>query len=280
MKNETVYCQSEFDTLTEVIVCEPTYMTIKEPINETQRKYMKENIDKELASSQHRTLIETMRAEGVNVRMLPPQASFPEQVFMRDSGFTIENVLYVARMESEIRQGEEKELANFLKAIDRPFQPIQEGTIEGGDVIVTEDVIYVGASGRTSSNSLSMLEQNHGSKQFQWVPFDHKYLHLDCVFQPISKHEALVYPEAIDSEAYQLLSERYDCIEVSKEEQFNLSVNVLSIGEKRILALPQNKKTNQALRDRGYTIIEVDFSEIIKSGGSFRCVTLPIHRQP
>ncbi|MER2113457.1 MAG: arginine deiminase family protein, partial [Solibacillus isronensis] len=64
-----------------------------------------------------------------------------------------------------------------------------------------------------------------------------------------------------------------------KEEQFQLGTNVLSIGNKRILSLPVNINVNKQLRDRGFQVIEVDITEIIKSGGSFRCCTLPILRE-
>jgi N-dimethylarginine dimethylaminohydrolase len=65
---------------------------------------------------------------------------------------------------------------------------------------------------------------------------------------------------------------------VSEEEQFTLGTNVLSIGNKKVLSLPVNKNVNKELRDRGFEVIEVDITEIIKSGGSFRCCTLPILR--
>jgi N-dimethylarginine dimethylaminohydrolase len=45
-----------------------------------------------------------------------------------------------------------------------------------------------------------------------------------------------------------------------------------------VFSLPCNKQVNQELRNRGYDIIEVDMTEIIKSGGSFRCCTLPLKR--
>ena len=75
-----------------------------------------------------------------------------------------------------------------------------------------------------------------------------------------------------------MLKKHYDLIEISEQEQFTLGPNVLSIGQKKVISLPINQETNAALTARGYTIIEVDFSEIIKSGGSFRCCTLPIRR--
>jgi N-dimethylarginine dimethylaminohydrolase len=74
------------------------------------------------------------------------------------------------------------------------------------------------------------------------------------------------------------LEQQYHLIDVSEEEQFTLATNVLSIGNKKIVALPLNKHTNQKIKEAGFSIIEVDLSEIIKSGGAFRCVTLPLYR--
>ena len=55
--------------------------------------------------------------------------------------------------------------------------------------------------------------------------------------------------------------------------------NVLSIGDGKIISLTQNKELNRRIAAEGFTVQEVDLSEIIKSGGSFRCCTLPLIRQ-
>jgi N-dimethylarginine dimethylaminohydrolase len=113
----------------------------------------------------------------------------------------------------------------------------------------------------------------------QWLEDEEiSYFHLDCVFNIISPELALIFPGALNQENIELLSSRYELIEVSEEEQFTLGTNVLGIGKKKILSVPVNKKVNQQLRERGFEVIEVDITEIIKSGGSFRCCTLPIIR--
>lgn len=103
-------------------------------------------------------------------------------------------------------------------------------------------------------------------------------MHLDCVFNIVSESEALIYPKALEPEEVEMLAKRYDLIEVPEDEQFTLGTNVLSIGRKTIISLPCNRHVNQQLSKRGYHIIEIDLSEIIKSGGSFRCCTMPLIR--
>jgi N-dimethylarginine dimethylaminohydrolase len=136
-------------------------------------------------------------------------------------------------------------------------------------------------SDRTNAEAIEHL-QNLLKKQFDIIPIDFqsKYLHLDCVFNIVSPELAIIYPGALKPEQIELFKSRYELIEVSEEEQFTLGTNVLSIGYNKIISLPINKKVNEELRKRGFEIIEVDITEIIKSGGSFRCCTLPIHREP
>ena len=111
------------------------------------------------------------------------------------------------------------------------------------------------------------------------IPFKDKYLHLDCIFNVVSPEVALIYPNALTKKDIDFFASRYELIEVSQEEQFQLGTNVLSIGNKWVFSLPVNGNVNKQLRNRGFEVIEVDITEIIKSGGSFRCCTLPILRE-
>ena len=271
-------CTSEYSTLSQVIVCEPRYMEIREIINETQKEFKDENIDRILAMKQHANFVKALEHEGIEVIKLPPQSSFPEQVFTRDIGFTLGDTVYVAEMATDIRQGEELLLRVWLEANDIPFYDLRKSQIEGGDVIIDGKTIYIGVGDRTDAKSIHHLQTRLPEYEIIPIPFVEKFLHLDCIFNVISPTEALVYPNALSKKDLDFLGSRYDLIEVDSEEQFTMGTNVLSIGNKKLFSLPFNKKVNHQLRARGYDVMEVDISEIIKSGGSFRCCTLPLLR--
>lgn len=270
---------SEYDLLEEVILCRPVYMEILEVINRTQEKFIKENIDTNLALKQHDKLQEVLKSHGVNVINLKPSKEFPEQVFARDIGFTLGDIVFIANMKREIRQGEEDFLKEYLKTRQTPFQTLQYGFIEGGDVIIDNNHIWIGLSDRTTDEAIDELKGHLPNFHIKPIPFPAKYLHLDCVFNVISPTEALVYPPAFSKEDLSFLADHYQLIEVSEKEQFTLGTNVFSLGNKKIISLPINTDVNRDLRKNGYTVIEVDITEIIKSGGSFRCITLPITRK-
>lgn len=183
-------------------------------------------------------------------------------------------------MASEVREGEELVLQRWLEDEEISYYNIKRHRIEGGDVLIDQDRVYIGMSDRTNQAAIQHL-QNLLYNRFDviHIDFEDQYLHLDCVFNIVSKEVAFVYPKAINKEDMKKIYDRYEIIEISEEEQFTLGTNVLSIGNKKIISLPNNKKVNEELRKRGFDIIEVDISEIIKSGGSFRCCTLPIERE-
>lgn len=271
-------CDTEYDTLRRVILCQPKFMAIEEVINDVQKKYEDENINVELAMKQHKNFEKMLKEYGVEVIKLPSSAQFPEQVFTRDIGFTVGDDIFVAEMASDIRKGEEEVLEEWLDDEDIPFQTTTN-RVEGGDVIVDRRTVYVGISCRTSKEAVQKLRHDLPGHDIIQIPFNEKYLHLDCVFNILSPEVGLIFPKALNAETIDMLSTTYKLIEVSEEEQFTMGTNVLSIGDKKVFSLPQNKNVNAQMRAHGFEVIEVDFSEIIKSGGSFRCCSMPVVRE-
>ncbi|MFC4409718.1 dimethylarginine dimethylaminohydrolase family protein [Chungangia koreensis] len=275
---QQIVCHTEYEALEKVIVCQPKYMEITEVINEVQEEYAEENINRLKAMEQHKAFTDALAENGVTVYMLPPAKTKPEQVFTRDIGFTIGHTLYISEMASDIRQGEEEVLTKWLSKNSMPHKRLFSKEIEGGDVIIDGKRVFVGLSSRTNEDTVKSLKKLLPNYEVIPIEFDQKYLHLDCVFNILSPEDALIFPEALQKETVHMLKGMYKTIEVNAEEQFTMGTNVLSIGHKKVFSLPVNKEVNQNLRERGYTVIEVDLSEIIKSGGSFRCCTLPIKR--
>lgn len=274
-----VYCNSEYDELKRVILCEPQYMTIREVINDTQKHFQDVGIHIQTAMRQHEDFVSALKNHGIEVILLPSFSKYPEQVFTRDVGFTLGETAFVAEMASDVRQGEEQVLKKWFEDNNLPYYNLVKDHIEGGDVLIDRNTIFAGISNRTNEASIRHLQTLMPNHEVIPVRFQAKYLHLDCVFNILSPEDALIFPGVISAEERDFLSKRYHLIEVSEEEQFTLGTNVLSIGNKKVFSLPVNKDVNKKLRERGYEVIEIDITEIIKSGGSFRCCTMPILRE-
>ncbi|WP_404457500.1 dimethylarginine dimethylaminohydrolase family protein [Oceanobacillus kapialis] len=273
-----IYCNSEYDDLQKVIVVPPEHMEIKEAINETQRHFLKENIDQTKALRQHQNFVNGLKSADIDVISLHPKKDLNEQVFTRDIGFCIGDTLYISNMEETLRSPETQVLINWLEKNNYKYQQSFSSSIEGGDVLIDEGDIFVGRSNRTSDEAIDTLKSHLPTYNIMPITLDEEILHLDCVLNIISRDTALIYSKAIDAASLKLLRKKYDLIEVTDKEQFNMGPNVLSIGGNQVISLPENKQVNQKLKEAGFTVHEVPFSEIIKSGGSFRCCTLPLRR--
>ncbi|WP_422121974.1 dimethylarginine dimethylaminohydrolase family protein [Planococcus sp. X10-3] len=277
--SQSAKCKSEYDSLRRVLLCPPEFMEIRDVINDVQKRYQEENIDTEKAMQQHEEFLRVLQEEGVETDLLNPSEAFPEQVFTRDIGFTLGDTVYIGEMAAEIRQGEESVLQKWLRTNGFKSETLGGNRMEGGDVLLDRETIYIGISSRTCENAVEELQKKLPDSEVIPIKFDEKYLHLDCVFNILSPTEALIYEEALDKETLDMLAKRYTLIPVDSDEQFALGTNVLSIGGRRVFSQPQNGKVNALLRANDFRVIEVDFSEIIKSGGAFRCCTLPLIRE-
>ncbi|MCC5801988.1 dimethylarginine dimethylaminohydrolase family protein [Rossellomorea vietnamensis] len=272
------HCTNEYGKLKKVVVVSPENMQINEIINETQKHFLKENIDIDKAVSQHKAFVEALEKNGSEVIHLQPSPEFNEQVFTRDIGFTIHDQFFVASMNTDVRRGEVKTLKHWLEENEVPHTELLH-SIEGGDVLVDEENIWIGVSGRTNQLAIQSLRNQLTPYTVHELPLREDILHLDCVFTIISSEWALVYPPAFSKEDFATIKKHYNIITVTDEEQFQMGPNVLAIGNQKIISLTQNQALNKRIRAEGFDVIELDLSEIIKSGGSFRCCTLPLIRE-
>ncbi|MCA1065042.1 arginine deiminase family protein [Rossellomorea sp. AcN35-11] len=276
--NQKAFCSNEYGKLKKVLVVSPENMQINEIINETQKHFQKENINIDKAVRQHDKFVETLRKNGSEVIHLDPSQELNEQVFTRDIGFTIHDEFFVASMNTDIRRSEVQTLKKWLDTNGVSYHELLH-SIEGGDVLVDEQNIWVGVSGRTNELAIQELRNLLPPFSVHELPLKEEILHLDCVFTIISSDWALVYPPAFTKEDLEKIQEHYHIITVTDDEQFQMGPNVLAIGEGKIISLAQNRDLNERIRSNGFDVIELDLSEIIKSGGSFRCCTLPLLRE-
>ena len=82
-------------------------------------------------------------------------------------------------------------------------------------------------------------------------------------------------------ETVELLKERgFRLIEIEYSERDTLACNVLALGQKRLIAIAENARTNQRMRDVGFDVRTFPGSEIcINGAGGPTCLTRPLLRK-
>jgi N-dimethylarginine dimethylaminohydrolase len=97
----------------------------------------------------------------------------------------------------------------------------------------------------------------------------------------LDEHTILVDLPWLAVETVELLRARaFRLIEIEYSERDTLACNVLSLGSKRLVALQDNVKTNQRLREAGFDVQTFAGSEIcINGSGGPTCLTRPLLRK-
>ena len=172
--------------------------------------------------------------------------------------------------------------------------------VEGGDVLVCNDHIFVGYSekedfdkyivSRTNRLAINFLSQNFPAKEVKGFELNksdvnprNNALHLDCCFQPIGKDKAIIHKAGFKrAEDIEYLANYFgaeNLIEINTEEMYNMNANVFSISEKVIVSDRNFTRLNYKLKQHGFTVEEISYSEIGKMSGLLRCSTMPLVRR-
>jgi N-dimethylarginine dimethylaminohydrolase len=223
------------------------------------------------------------------------------QIFTRDIGFVIDDVF----IKSNILPDRERELDAIQYVIDQiqpthVVRPPEEVHIEGGDVMLWENYIFVGTykgsdykdyiTARTNMQGVEYLRKlfpNKIVKEFDLVKSKiearDNALHLDCCFQPVGKDKAIIYKRGFREEAdYLFLLQLFgkdNLFHIKRKEMYHMYSNVFSIAPDVVVSERKFTRLNNWLRKNGFTVEEIPYAEIAKQEGLLRCSTLPLIRE-
>ena len=222
------------------------------------------------------------------------------QIFARDISFVIDDKIIIANILPD-REREVEATEYVWRDVPKENRIVlpEECHVEGGDVMPWNDYIFVGTysgddysdyiTARTNMDAVIALQElfpHKTVKSFELRKSNtdpkENALHLDCCFQPIGKDKAIIHKNGflVESE-YQWLVDFFgkeNIFEITKDEMYNMNSNIFSISEDVIISERNFTRLNTWLRDNGFTVEEVSYSEIAKQEGLLRCSTMPLIR--
>ncbi|MFV8270550.1 dimethylarginine dimethylaminohydrolase family protein [Flavobacterium sp. GT2N3] len=222
------------------------------------------------------------------------------QIFTRDIGFVIDDVF----VKSNILPDRERELEAIQYILDqidpkKVVRPPQEVHIEGGDVMLWNEYIFIGTykgsdykdyiTARTNVQGVQYIKDlfpNKIVKEFDLVKSKiearDNALHLDCCFQPVGNDKGIIYKNGFREEADYLflvkLFGKENLFHITREEMYNMNSNVFSIDTNVVVSERNFTRLNNWLRANGFVVEEIPYAEIAKQEGLLRCSTLPLIR--
>lgn len=222
------------------------------------------------------------------------------QIFSRDIAFVIDDVFVKANILPE-REKELDAIQYIIGQIDpkKVVRPPEEIHIEGGDVMLWNDYIFIGTykgsdykdyiTARTNMLGVEYIREmfpNKTVKEFDLVkskiePRDNA-LHLDCCFQPVGVDKGIIYKQGFREEADYVylvnLFGKENLFHITREEMYHMNSNIFSIAPDVVISEKGFTRLNTWLRQNGFIVEEVPYAEIAKQEGLLRCSTLPLIR--
>ncbi len=240
----------------------------------------------------------------------------PNLMFQRDPMFIVGDSLFISNMSSKARKRE-----TFISKIVTENHEIFsknkiydlnnfEGTIEGGDVILFNNMVWIGISERTTKNAVENLSKilQRNQKDLKIIAFQippkRAYMHLDTIISIIDTNTFLIDPVAFKKVKIYDVNKNFSEIKqsfvewvlglnsrnrvitvggsnsiVSQREQWNDGANVLALDNNKIIVYERNSITNSILKKKNVKIITINSSELSRGRGGPHCMSMPLSRK-
>jgi dimethylargininase len=201
--------------------------------------------------------------------VVPPDEDQPDCVFIEDTAVVIREVALITRPGAPSRRDETGPVARALRTRLPVVEVVAPGTIDGGDVFLTSEVVYVGRSSRTNEAGIDQMRSLTLDLGMSLVVVDvHDGLHLKSSVLPIDHETVVVTPHSVDELALDALHIVY---EVDEERN---RFSALPLRDGRILVTADAPATARAVSALGHEVVPIDVSQIQAADGGLTCMSI------
>ena len=225
-------------------------------------------IDTDLALEQHRQYQLALASLGCEVINVPTQPGLVDSVFIEDTAMVLDEIAVLCRPGAASRRPE----VDGVEAVLRKYRALESirppGTLDGGDLLRIDKVIYAGLSKRSNQSGIAQLRGIVADYGFSVkVVETTKCLHLKSAVSAVAAGSLLINADWICRSAFQ----DYELIDVDKAEAH--ASNALLVG-RNVIYPTSFPRTMEKLLARGISVLPIDVSELQKAEGGVTCCSL------
>jgi dimethylargininase len=233
----------------------------------TQRE-PRPGIDLELARRQHRGYVATLRHVGLEVTELPADDEHPDAVFVQDRVCVVDGRAILGPSAVASRRGEAGALVEVLGRSYPVVELPPPACLDWGDVLITEDALFVGLSERSNEAAVERLREILSPRRsVEGVSLPPGLLHLlsGCAYLGDRK---LLAVRALEPFAR---SRGFDVVPVAESE---LSAANILIRGKRAVVPAGYPETTARIEAAGFRVQRISVSEFEKRDGGVTCLSV------
>ena len=283
---------SEYGTLRDVLLGRPDFYRWEDagPIARRTLQNAEQlgvKFDLQLAQAQHAEMVRCYEDAGVACHYLDADEVLHRNFFARDSSFMTPFGPVICHMQLKSRRADYVTAIKFYQDRGIPiFRMVTAGHFEGGDFVILEPgVALIGYS--TQRSEQAGAEQVAGWMREQgWeaqvAPIPDHFIHMDALISMVAPKLAVACTEALEPWLLDWLrAKEIEFIEVGYADcARNLAVNLVALGEGRVLSIASSPEVNRRLEARGFQVYAPDMSMFTLGGGGVHCLSQSLCRDP
>ena len=245
-----------------------------------------------VAQAQHEELCRQLVSVGAEVIHLPAASDLTlDAAYTHDASFATDYGLIAMNPGKKNRGPEARHHSEFCKSVGVPVlgEIKAPGTTEGGDIVwLDSKTLLIGSGFRTNKEGIAQMRALLGPHGVEVIASALPYgfgpgacLHMMSLISMLDEKTALVDLPWMAVETVELLRARgLRLVEIDASERDSLACNVLALRGGKLLAIEQNRKTNEKLRSAGFDVRTFAGDELcVNGGGGPTCLTRPLWRE-
>ena len=218
--------------------------------------------------AEHQHYADALAEAGVTVEMLEPLEAFPDSVFVEDPALVFTEGAVLLRPGAPTRAAEAEHLAPALRQHFAVIETLAAGHADGGDVMVTPDLVLIGLSGRTDREGAASLVAalDRLGRAARVIEPPKGALHLKTAGSLIDDETVLTTPAGAASGRF----DRFRVIVTEPGEEG--AANALRVNA-RLLVAGQYRRTVDRLT-KEYDVVAVSTDHISRIDAGLSCMSL------
>ena len=227
-----------------------------------------ETIDVELARLQHGTYCKMLQKLGLRLVWVERDDHLADSCFVEDTAVVLGERAVICNMSVNSRAPEVVDVAKTLKRFKQLYYIRSPATIDGGDVLKTEDAVFIGLSARTNIEAVNQISGISRDLGLEVVPLKvRNVLHLKSACTYLGDNCVILSRGNFKTDELSGLRR----IIVPKGEEY--AADCLAVN-KTVLMPKGHPKTKKLVAHEGFQVEELDVSEFRKGEGALTCLSI------
>ena len=223
----------------------------------------------EVIAEEHSNYIKAIKTAGLQIKLLESLEEYPDSIFVEDPALTYKSNVIILNPFDPSRNGEKNIIKNEIKHLFDNILFIEDGFVEGGDILNINNHFIIGLSYRTNKlgadNLSKILKRLGATVEICKTPDDILHFKSEC---SVLDDDTILVSNKMSKLDY--LKSNYNLIELPIGEEG--AANALRINKK--LLLPDGFVKAEEMLSKKYDIIKVKVDEITKVDAGLSCMSL------